>query len=185
MAGAEEVFGGTVHNYHFVVTMKDGSRVLLEPEWTLEGGSSQVTVDEVGNLTAGLCEEDQTVALEGEPLNPAELLELKPMVFDKANRSYILYSTDSTEALLRRGTAVWLYNGDEKVRNMVLGLVAKSVEGPSVAPEQEAWSLAGAVDDEPGWLEQVTCPFFRWEAEKGFVPAELPEAGQGYWVKLK
>ena len=123
------------------------------------------------------------VAMEGEPLNPAELLELKPMVFDKANRSYILYSTDSTEVLLRRGTAVWLYNGDEKVRNMVIGLVAKSVEGASVAPEQEAWSLAGAVDDEPAWLEQVTRPFFRWDAEKGFVPAETPVKGQGYWAK--
>ena len=56
------------------------------------------------------------------------------------------------------------------------------------APEAQlgaGWNLVGTAEDEPSWLEQVTSPFFRWDAEKGFVPAETPEAKSGYWVKAK
>ena len=56
------------------------------------------------------------------------------------------------------------------------------------APETQlgaGWNLVGTADAEPSWLEQVARPFFRWDAEKGFVPAEMPEVKAGYWVKAK
>lgn len=118
------------------------------------------------------------VALEGTPLRMQEFLELRPMVFEEATRSYTRV-TEST--VLRRGTAVWIHS--EKVNEEKIPLVAASAAESEAISADDGWSLVGAASDRPSWLEQVTPPFFRWEPKRGFVPTSTPTSGQGYWVK--
>ena len=119
------------------------------------------------------------VALKGTPLNTQKFLELKPMVYEEESHSYVL-CTEDTEMM--RGMALWIFSAVAK--NVEVPLVSASV----TAPEMQlgaGWNLVGIAETEPSWLEQVAKPFFRWDAEKGFVPAETPEAKRGYWVKAK
>jgi len=118
------------------------------------------------------------VPLEGTPLQPEKFVVLKPMVFDAARRSYILCTT-GTE--LKRGTAVWIYCA--KAQSVEVPLVASSVSAPEPAAPASGWSMVGAVSAAPSWLSQVALPIFRWDATRGFVPANDAVKGQGYWVK--
>ena len=120
------------------------------------------------------------VALKGTPLDTQEFLELKPMFYNAASHSCVL-CTEDTEMV--RGMALWIFSD-----------VAKSVEVPLVSASMAApdaqlgagWNLVGTADDEPPWLERVVLPLFKWDVEQGrFMSTETPEAGRGYWVKLK
>lgn len=120
------------------------------------------------------------IALEGVPLRMQEFLELRPMVYDEERHSYIMATEKTT---FQRGMAAWIYSPE--ARTIKIPLVSASTTLPPVQPTDFGWTLAGAVDNTPPWLEQVTRPFFQWNMGKGFVPAETPEAKSGYWVKLK
>ena len=120
------------------------------------------------------------VALEGVPLRMQEFLELRPMVYEEDSHSYIMATEETT---FQRGMAAWIYSPEARTKE--IPLVSSSTTLPPVQPTVFGWTLAGAVDNIPPWLEQVARPFFRWDAEKGFVPAETPEAKRGYWVKAK
>ncbi len=120
------------------------------------------------------------VALEGVPLRMQEFLELRPMVYEEDSHSYVL-CTENTEMM--RGMALWIFS--DVARTIKIPLVSASTTLPPVQPAVFDWTLAGAVDNTPLWLEQVARPFFLWDTDKGFMPAETPEAQTGYWVKAK
>ena len=120
------------------------------------------------------------VALQGTPLDKQKFLELKPMFYEETSHSYVLCTEDIE---MVRGMAAWIYSPE--ARTIKIPLVAASTTLPPVQPTVFAWTLAGSADDAPSWLGQVTRPFFLWDTDKGFMPAETPEAQTGYWVKLK
>ena len=118
------------------------------------------------------------VTLEGTPLQPERLLALKPLLFDETSRSYIQYSTATA---LARGSAVWIHC--VKAQSVEVPLAVTTVTTPEPTPGAAEWSQVGAASASPPWLSQVTLPFFRWEPQRGFVPANEAVKGQGYWVK--
>lgn len=139
-------------------------------------GAAEPKNIQVLNLSVGW----NLVMLEGTPLRMQEFLELRPMVYDLSNQSYVM---TAETMVLQRGTAVWIYSAS--LRDETIPLVAASITVPEPAPAPGKWSLVGVTSATPPWLKQITRPFFRWEAEKGFVPAETTEAKRGYWVKAK
>lgn len=116
------------------------------------------------------------VALEGEPMEPKQFLELKPMVFDEESKSYIQCTL---ETILSRGMAFWIYRAEATTVELALRVGSATV--PDAQPTQSAWSLVGAASETPSWLEQVT-RLFQWNTKRGYVPA-VPAKGQGYWAK--
>ena len=121
------------------------------------------------------------VALKGKPLIPQELLSLRALVLDSSSQSFIRY--DATMEL-QRGKAVSLYSETE--HSITLTLVSTAEELPEALPSADLeWNMIGATSAAPSWLEDVVQPFVRWDAPKGFVPANEPGAGQGYWVQMK
>ena len=103
------------------------------------------------------------------PNDKAVLLALRPFAVE--NESYSRAST------LEANRGYWFFV-DEK---MTFTLVPEA-DAPEAQPTPDIWSLVGAASETPSWLEQVT-RLFQWDAQKGFVPAEKPAKGQGYWVK--
>ena len=116
------------------------------------------------------------VVLEGEPVEPTQFLELKPMVYDEESKSYIQCTS---ETVLSRGMAFWIYRAEAKT--VKLALRVGSTTAPDAQPKADAWSLVGAASETPSWLEQVT-RLFQWNTKRGYVPA-VPAKGQGYWAK--
>ena len=117
------------------------------------------------------------VALEGESVNPTQFLELKPWIYDENSKSYI-QCTPETD--LSRGMAFWIYSAEAKT--VKLALRVGSATAPDAQPTPDTWSLVGAANETPSWLEQVT-RLFQWDARKGYVPTTKPVKGQGYWAK--
>ena len=103
------------------------------------------------------------------PNDESALLALAPFAVE--NESYLRAST------LEANRGYWFFVDEQ----MTFTLMPQA-DAPEAQPTTDAWSLVGAANETPSWLEQVT-RLFQWDTQKGYIPVEKPEAGKGYWVK--
>ena len=103
------------------------------------------------------------------PDDIASLLELHPFAVE--NESYVRV------AALEANQGYWFY-----VKDLMFFILYPMEKAPENMPVAGEWSLIGAEEGMPSWLRQDT-QLLQWDdGQKGFVPAETPESGRGYWV---